>query len=357
MPQQTIKIVMIGPDDTVLGGMTSVQQTMRKHWNHDDFPMRYLGIYCYGSKFKKFWVAMRSMLTFIWWLIWWRPQIVHVHFSYKAGFYRESLFMLVSRTFGCVTYAHAHAPDFDGFYRKQPSLAQWYIRFVLQRVSTLIALSPVWENYYRTLSPTVPIEVLNNPVEVPNISRPSYVKPIVLTLGELGHRKGTYDLLCAIPKVVEQFPDCEFWLGGDGDVEGVSQLIREQNLSKHVKVLRWIRGEVKNQALLSAMIYALPSYHEGMPVSVIEAMMYGVPVITTRIGSIPYVFEHNHHAILIDAGDVSALEASLLELLANSDKRQTLANNAHIIATQMFAPEIVIDQLETLYINSMRESK
>lgn len=340
---------MIGPDDTVLGGITSVQQTLRKYWHQDSFPMRYLGIYCHGSKMKKLWVAIRSMLVFVWWSVWWRPQIVHVHFSYKAGFYRESLFMLVSRLFGYTTFAHAHAPDFEGFYQQQWSIARSYIRFVLNHTNKLIVLSSMWQTYYQSLAPTTHIVTLYNPVEVPKMRPQLHAKPIILTLGELGQRKGTYTLLKAIPKVLKQFPMVEFWLGGNGDIDAIREIIRDENLTQHVKLLGWVTGHEKHAALDAASIYVLPSYHEALPVSVLEAMAYSIPIVTTSIGSISDVLQHENHAMLVEVGDILGLASALITLLDDRNQRQILAQNAYTLIMHEFTPEIILNKLENLY--------
>ena len=229
-------ILMVGPDDTVAGGMTSVQQIYRQYWDYETQPLRYIGIYSAGSKFKKLLVAIRGLMLFTGYLIFWRPDIVHVHFSWKAGFYRESIFMLFAKLSRTVTVAHAHAPDFDSFYRTQPAPAQSYIRFVFRQLDRLIVLSQIWQAYYRQFVPESRITILYNPAEVPEMKESEREKSLILFLGELGKRKGIYDLIKVIPSVIDTHPGVEFYLCGDKEIEQVQALVESHQLTASVTV-------------------------------------------------------------------------------------------------------------------------
>ena len=339
------RILMVGPDDTVLGGMTSVQQIYRQYWDYEAQPLRYVGIYSAGSKFRKLLVALRGLLMFTAYLVFWRPDIVHVHFSWKAGFYRESIFMLLAKLSGIVTIAHAHAPDFDSFYREQASFAKRYIRFVFRQLDQLIVLSQIWQNYYKNFAPESRIIILYNPAEVPDLPATTKEKSLILFLGELGKRKGIYDLLKAIPSVIETYPQVEFYLCGNGDIAKVRQLIESNQLTEHVQLQGWVRGQKKHQLLSDARILVLPSHSEGLPMSVIESMMYRVPVITTPVGSIPDLFTDKEHVLLVEPGNVAQLSTAIESLLSNEDSGKQMAENAFELATNRFTCDEILSQL------------
>jgi glycosyltransferase involved in cell wall biosynthesis len=344
-----MNILMIGPDMSVRGGMTQVQRTYFEHWDFVRYPLRHIGIWCTGSKHQKFMVALRGLVQFLGLLLFWHPTIVHVHFSERAGFYRESMFMLLATAFGVRTVFHSHAAEFVPFYEKQPRLLQRYVRFALSQPSVLVTLAASWQQYFRQLALRVRIEVLRNPVSVPLFTHSSHERPIVLMLGQLGQRKGTYDLLKVVPRIVREFPDVMFWLGGDGELTRTADLIRQHAWGSHVSLLGWVQEEAKHRALSEASVFVLPSYHEGLPVAVLEAMAYALPVITTPVGGIVDLIEDGQTGILIQPGDIDALADSLYKLLANPALGQALGQRAREHVHDAFAAHNVLHELYTLY--------
>ena len=95
--------------------------------------------------------------------------------------------------------------------------------------------------------------------------------------------KGVYDLLEAIPSVLKIVPDAHFYLGGDGDIEAGSKIIVDNGLSSSVEYIGWVSGDKKDEMLRKCSVFTLPLYHEGMPMSLLEAMSYGDVVVTTNV--------------------------------------------------------------------------
>ena len=108
-------------------------------------------------------------------------------------------------------------------------------------------------------------------------------------------------------------------------------------------------GEKKHRLLSDASILVLPSYSEGLPMSVIEGMMYRVPVITTPVGSIPDLFTDKEHLLLIEPGNVGQLSEAIQALLSDEQSGRQLADNAFELATGRFTCEEILGQLYTLY--------
>lgn len=108
----------------------------------------------------------------------------------------------------------------------------------------------------------------------------------------MGKRKGIYDLLDVLSEHREEFLNkLEFLFGGDGDVEQVQAIIKEQNLNNIAKYQGWVSGIKKERLLNQADAYILPSYNEGLPISVLEAMSYSLPIISTTVGGIPEILK------------------------------------------------------------------
>jgi glycosyltransferase involved in cell wall biosynthesis len=114
-------------------------------------------------------------------------------------------------------------------------------------------------------------------------------------------------------------------------------------------LLGWVTGENKEALLSTASIFVLPSYYEGLPMSVLEAMAWGVPVITTPVGGIPEVVRHGEEGVIVQPGDIVGLTAALRQLLDDESLRQRLGANGRKRIQHIFSDEVVFPQLEAIW--------
>ena len=166
-------------------------------------------------------------------------------------------------------------------------------------------------------------------------------------MGRLGKRKGVYDILEAAKRIKSD--NIRFYLYGDGDIESFKRLILKYNLENKVFLLGWASGKDKEQVFKCADIYILPSYNEGLPVSVLEAISYGLPVISTPVGGIPEIVQDKVNGFLIEPGDYYSL-AEKIEILANDKElRYKMGRESFRIAKEKFDIAIISLQLKNLY--------
>lgn len=108
-------------------------------------------------------------------------------------------------------------------------------------------------------------------------------------------------------------------------------------------------GEELNAFYRSADIYAIPSYHEGFPRTIWEAMANSLPVIATKVGSIPHYLKHKEHAYLVNAKSVSEIKDALIELICDGNLRKNIINKAY-----EYAHEITLEKQTTLLIEGIK---
>jgi glycosyltransferase involved in cell wall biosynthesis len=171
----------------------------------------------------------------------------------------------------------------------------------------------------------------------------------VLFLGLVGRRKGIYDLLEAFKEALNQVPEIHLTVGGNGEVEKARLLADNLEINKNITFAGWVGGEQKEHLLKRASFYVLPSYNEGLPVSLLEAMSWNMPVISTRVGGIPELVDHGIDGFLIDAGDQKSLSESIALLARNEKLRQQMGDNARRKIENNFSREVVLPELENLY--------
>lgn len=140
-----------------------------------------------------------------------------------------------------------------------------------------------------------------------------------------------------------------FIWGGDGDINQSKKIIDENDLRDHVELLGWVKNEKKEEYLKKCSIFILPSYHEGMPMSVLEAMSYGLATISTNVGGIPQIIENRVNGIRIDAGNVAEIKDSLIEMLSDLTVRSEYGKIAYRTIRKKFNAENNIEKMVNIY--------
>ena len=127
-----------------------------------------------------------------------------------------------------------------------------------------------------------------------------------------------------------------FWLVL-GILNRLKRLLQQKGIEKNVVFPGWVRGEEKDKLLRESDLFFLPSYNEGMPMSILEAMGYGLPIISTPVGGIPKIVHNGKNGYLCEAGDVQAFSNALIEILTNDESRKRFANfSMEIVRKEIF---------------------
>ena len=337
-----LRVIMLGPATSVRGGVSAVVGSILAALPPDGPEVRYIATHVDGPKPLKALVAMVGGLRLLGALLFWRPQIVHLHTASYASFGRKSALAAVARLFRRRLIIHVHGAQFDLFFKGASPAIQSAVRRTLAGADLVIALSDTWRGKLARMAPKARIRVLPNPVAADDFAPLAEGRPdvpegggTVLFLGAFGKRKGIFDLIEAMASIVRERPDVVFELGGDQAVEEVERRIEERDLSENVRMLGWVTGGEKLATFARAHVYVLPSYHEGLPIGVLEAMAAGLPVVTTPVGGIPEVVKDRVNGFLISPGDVRALASSLLRLLGDDVLRRKMsATNVEFVRSR-----------------------
>lgn len=348
--RRTRTVLMLGPSVEALGGVSSVLKVLRDHWDLPGSALRVIPTCADGGKLLKARTALRAVAAMVPMLALRRVDLVHVHFAARASFWRKSIFVLLAKALGTPVVGHAHSGLFPGFYDGCSPAQRAFIRFVLRRMDRLIVLSEEWADYYRPLYGRSEPVIVPNPAVLPGAVAPMAKRgPVLLALGRLGKGKGTYDILEALPAVLDRHPTAEVWLGGDGEIDIVRAMLADNPRGEQVKLLGWVAGAEKDAALAAADVFLLPSYAEGMPMALLEAMAHRKPVVTTPVGGIPKAVTDGVTGVLIQPGDVPALTAAILGLLEDRERAAAMGEAARRVVEERYALESVLAKLASLY--------
>ena len=318
------KVLMIGPGRKVRGGITTVVDHYYEYGLDREVDLCYLSTMEDGSKVKKLLIAMKSFLIFCGIVN--RYDVIHVHMAAQASFDRKAFFVKKAYKLGKKIIIHQHAADFDQyFFHECNEIKRNKIKKIFGMADKVIALSEEWAKFFgENVCKPSKIMILHNGVSIPEDVKTDYSDQNVLVLGRLGERKGTYDLLNAIPRVLEKVPDAVFFLGGDGEVEQCKKIVVDGKLEEHVKILGWLSKEEKEEYFRSCSTFILPSRHEGMPMAVLEAMSHGLATISTNVGGIGQIIEQGISGIMMEPGNVNEVSKCLISLLRDEKLREDL---------------------------------
>jgi glycosyltransferase involved in cell wall biosynthesis len=228
---------------------------------------------------------------------------------------------------------HSHSADFHVFYATLPRIIQAGLSWIFRQATRFIVLSHSWKNFYVENLGLEPeqIIVLPNPVKFPvKVSQSNQSGRVnFLFLGKIGERKGAFDLISAFSAMpLTQRKKATMIIAGDGEGSKAREMTERLDLNQSITILDWVDEQQRDDLLSKANIFVLPSYNEGLPMALLEAMSWGLPVITTPVGGIPELISTAKNGLLVTPGKIEQLSAAMQSLIENETLRMSLGNAA-----------------------------
>jgi glycosyltransferase involved in cell wall biosynthesis len=174
---------------------------------------------------------------------------------------------------------------------------------------------------------------------------------VLFVAGLYPFRKGILDILKAIPFVIEKNKNISFLFTGGDNVKSVIPKCNEMGITSYVKFLGWVSEEKKLKLYGDSDILILPSYDEGLPYVIIEALASGLPIISTYVGGIPEAVENGTNGFLINPGDYRALAEKILLLSQNKNLRQSIAKANIKKAETQYNKHRAMETIQLIYEN------
>ena len=349
-----MKVLMIGPARSVNGGISAVVNNYFKAGLDKKIEIGYLPTMKDGSKVKKLAAAVMALLRFP--LMAGKYDIVHIHMSSDSSLYRKLLFINLTKLFGKKMIIHQHGGDFQNFfYHSCSKRKQDFIRTSLRKADKFVVVAPHLKELFQTILEEKQVIYLPNAIEIPEEIRITEDKDDesykgsqkVLFLGRLCKEKGIGELLEAVKELKEEFPGLQVVLGGVWEDYDLKQ--KADILSDFVYQPGWISGKEKEAYLKDASVFVLPTYFEGMPISLLEAMSYGMAVVASGVGSIPEIVEDGRDGLLIKPKDIKDLKEKLAMVLSSPALRKQLGSEARKTVEADFDIKNNVRELLRLY--------
>ena len=255
-------------------------------------------------------------------------ELVHVHMASRGSYRRKKTFIAAAVSHEKPVLLHLHGSEFAIWYDEECTED-----FLLAR---------------RICNPEQ-VEILHNAVDIPGDNSTDYTSNTVLFMGRLDERKSPDVLLHAAARTLSAHPDARFIFGGDGDVPAYERLARELGICDRCSFIGWVAGEEKSEAFRNSSIFCLPSKNEGMPMSVLEAMSYGLATLATPVGGVPQVISDGVDGFLFPIGDVAALTERLDLLMSDMALKERVGKCGRDRVEESFSLDAFMDRIDAIY--------
>lgn len=329
------QILMVGMSLTkTRGGISTLIGEILNSDLKDDFAVEYIESQAEDFEgFDKLILAIKAVFLFVVKILTKNPSLVYVHIGSNASLYRESFFVVLAKIFGKKTVAHFHAGDVDEYLEKQSNLGRKFISWAISQSDKLIAVSKDSAEKLQKLAPKNEIEIIVNAIDTkpfafsPNRfeNRSKIVR--LLFVGAMGKLKGETDLADAIKIISTKNTDFRVSFLGFGG-ENLQKYCAEIGIENFIEFVGAVSLEERLSFFEKADIFVLPTLAEAMPMSVIEAMAAGLPIVSTTVGGIPELIEESEEGFLIEPSNARKLAEKLSILISDKDLRVEMGKKA-----------------------------
>jgi glycosyltransferase involved in cell wall biosynthesis len=291
----------------------------------------------------KIWSAAKYFFRILSALVRHRPALVYFTFSPVGfAFYRDAAYVMLIKLLGGIPLFHLHGKGIHIAAQKS-GLVRWLARrvfsgshviFLSSRLTADLQGIPYKKSFI--LPCGIPVEA-TDPIDRSHRSGPVQL----LFLSNYVRSKGIIDLIDAVENVASRRRDFHLRLVGkpfDVTIEELNDIIGRKQLNDVITVCGPRYREEKQEEFRQADVFIFPTWYpnEAFPLVLLEAMQWGLPVITTREGGIPDMIEENVSGLLVDQRDISALAHQIQLLLEDPDRRRRLGSAAREIFMNKF---------------------
>jgi len=349
--------MMVGPDRSSRGGISSLINEYISSGVFEQFSVSYYSTYKDGTISRKISFYLKNILIIA--INIRSYKIVHIHTAHGWSFRRLFIVLWLAICFGKKTIFHIHSGLFVPKYLATSAFEKKLIRWSIKKSDIIITLSSEWEAKLKGICPAARIEVLENAIDLDRFNdvaaglalSPPYR---ILFIGWMGEEKGVYDIIESASYLPQS--RYKFILAGEGELAEVKEKIEEKGFQDRFEITGWIQGNQKIKLLQKADLFLLPSYYEGLPMSILEAMAVGLPVVATDIGGIPSAVEHGGNGYLVTPGNPLMLAEAIERVFSDAGKWNLLSQRSRQIVEEKFSVKTVKRNLKRIYISLLTKN-
>lgn len=169
-------------------------------------------------------------------------------------------------------------------------------------------------------------------------------------IGRLSEEKGILEFVKAIPKILKERDDIEFLIGGDGPLrKEIEKYFAENNLDDKIRLIGWIPHDELSDYLNELKVVVLPSYTEGLPNIMLEAMACGTPVLAKSVGSVPDVITDCETGFIMENNLPECIAENVTRVF-NYQNLDKIAENARVLVEKEFTYEAAVERYKKILV-------
>ena len=348
------RILVIGPSVTKsFGGMvTVIKQIHNSPILNEKYEMNLFSTYIDGNVFMRVIYSIFKYLMFLFTKEYKKYDLFHIHMAANTSTYRKMAYAKLILKNNRKYIIHIHAAEYYKFFCAQKNKKKEKIELFFKNASKIIVLSEYWK---KTLSDIIPVEnyyVVNNCIDYDyysNIIRKKEDSINFLCLGRVGERKGSWDITKAVVALKEKGKSFKVFVAGDGEIDKLRKIVLESKIDNYYEIVGWADDNKKIDLFQKTDVLLLPSYNEGLPMAILEAMASGKAIISTYVGAIPEVVK-DENGFLIKPGDINGL-INAMDACFNNKKLEEIRNNNQEVIRKHYDLKVFINTLDLLYSN------
>jgi len=371
------KILFIAPLPPPYSGPEVVSEALLNSTLREEFDLIYLPLNVHTQNKDRGRVSLLSLLRLgvlifriVRVLIYRRPKLVYSLLSQNfTGFMRDSILIMTCKIFSKKLILHFHGSNFENFYKDQPKFFRIYISFIMRKIDALILEANWLKEFFSQFIPEARLRVIYNPIsneqscDLQRVDKQSNGGINIFYMSHISVAKGFIVLEKTMRQVIKENKKVKFIIAGgvineeknilygqDGrkikfqDINLViNEIKKDEMLNSHINFLGVVtNSEEKKRCFLQSDIFVFPSYSEGCPMVILEAMAAGLPLITTPVGALSEIIEEGKNGLFVKIGDSAGLKEKI-NLLVNdpSLRRQMSINNKKLIQDKFTVDKII----------------
>jgi glycosyltransferase involved in cell wall biosynthesis len=359
---EKLKVLILAPDLSLDGGVAHFYRVLQLHKEEGiDYFINSSNAHFVFTKILKIVVLY---LKFMVKLIKIDYQIIHINPSLNPrSFYRDAVYILLARWFRkkVLIFFRGWETDFEKQIKKQ-QFKGWIFKQTFARADQFVILSNIFRqkliqlginsNKRFNLQTTIADDSFFNELNLAQKIKSFDKKITILFLSRIVKEKGIYIALDTFNLLQDAYtnPSFELIIAGDGREFYAAKNYSKENNIKNVNFIGWVSGRKKGDLFLRSHIFFLPTYYgEGLPNSILEAMLYGMPVISRENAGIGDWVKNGINGYITESKNPKDFLAFFHRLISNKDLYSKIAFNNIQIAKQHFTPEQVKQRFFSIY--------
>lgn len=304
--------------------------------------------------FRWFFRILCAWTNWMFLMSWKKGYLIHFNFALdKRSIIRDLPLILIAQLMNKRMVIHLHG----GEYLEKKTAPRW-VKFLLGKIfggrTPKIVLSTYEEKIVKSKFNAKSVNILPNCIDISeaqNFNRSYTNTPLLnlLFIGRIDKNKGLENIFLALSTLKKENIDFNFFMAGSGPgkveyVKKFSEILDSGFVYNGV-----VSGNAKTKLFKSSDVFLLPSLYEGLPISLLECMAFGIVPVVTNVGSIGSLVNDGINGIIVEKQSSDSIVRALKKLSNNPDLRERLSQNARSRVFKDFSPSDYIEKLNRIY--------